>query len=102
MHDAVRSALDHRAFDRRQGAGEIRQPPSGFCAARLLSVRRRRQLDRRRVSSDAMWPKLAALLGSRDWASDSKLETAAGRRAIESEIEAAVAAWTSARDQKTP
>jgi crotonobetainyl-CoA:carnitine CoA-transferase CaiB-like acyl-CoA transferase len=45
-----------------------------------------------------MWPKLAALLGRADWASDSKLETAAGRRAIESEIEAAVAAWTSARD----
>ena len=41
MHDAVCSALDHRAFDRRQGAGEIRQPPSGFRAAWLLSLRRR-------------------------------------------------------------
>ena len=30
--------------------------------------------------------------------SESKLKTAAGRRAIESEIEAAIAAWTSARD----
>ena len=48
MHDAVRGALDHRAFDRRQGAGEIRQPPSGFRAAWLLSMRRRRQLDRGR------------------------------------------------------
>ena len=50
------------------------------------------------VSSDAMWPKLAALLGRADWAADAKLKTAAGRRAIESEIEAAIAAWTSARD----
>ena len=50
------------------------------------------------VSSDAMWPKLAALLGRADWAADAKLKTAAGRRAIESAIEAAISAWTSARD----
>jgi len=50
------------------------------------------------VSSDAMWPKLAMLLGRADWAADPKLETASGRRALESEIEAAIAAWTSARD----
>ncbi len=46
------------------------------------------------ISSDPMWPKLATLLGRADWAFDPKLATAAGRRAIESEIEAAVAAWT--------
>ena len=50
------------------------------------------------VSSDAMWPKLANLLGRADWASDPKLKTSAGRRAIEDEIEAAIAAWTSGRD----
>jgi crotonobetainyl-CoA:carnitine CoA-transferase CaiB-like acyl-CoA transferase len=50
------------------------------------------------VASDAMWPKLATLLGRAGWASDPGLKTAAGRRAIESEIEAAVSAWTSARD----
>jgi crotonobetainyl-CoA:carnitine CoA-transferase CaiB-like acyl-CoA transferase len=50
------------------------------------------------VSSDAMWPKLAKLLGRADWASDAKLTTAAGRRVIESEIEVAIAAWTSARE----
>jgi crotonobetainyl-CoA:carnitine CoA-transferase CaiB-like acyl-CoA transferase len=50
------------------------------------------------VSSDAMWPKLATLLGRADWASDPALKTAAGRRAIEGEIEAAILAWTSARD----
>ena len=50
------------------------------------------------VDSDAMWPKLAALLGRADWAADARLKTAAGRRAIEGEIEAAIAAWTSARD----
>jgi crotonobetainyl-CoA:carnitine CoA-transferase CaiB-like acyl-CoA transferase len=50
------------------------------------------------VSSDAMWPKLAGLLGRADWAADAKLKTADGRRAIESEIEAAITAWASARD----
>lgn len=50
------------------------------------------------ASSDAIWPKLARLLGRDDWASNSRLATAAGRRVIESEIEAVVAAWTSARD----
>jgi crotonobetainyl-CoA:carnitine CoA-transferase CaiB-like acyl-CoA transferase len=49
------------------------------------------------VSSDAMWSKLARLLGRSDWASDESLKTAAGRRKIESEIEAAIGAWTSAR-----
>ncbi|MGF6311105.1 crotonobetainyl-CoA:carnitine CoA-transferase CaiB-like acyl-CoA transferase [Bradyrhizobium sp. i1.8.4] len=50
------------------------------------------------VSDDAMWPKLARLLGREDWAEDEALETAAGRRTIETEIEAAITAWTSARD----
>ncbi|MFB9269285.1 CaiB/BaiF CoA transferase family protein [Bradyrhizobium erythrophlei] len=50
------------------------------------------------VSGDAMWPKLARLLGREDWATDAKLKSAAGRRAIEAEIEAAITAWTSARD----
>ena len=48
MHDAVCRALDRGAFDRRQGAGKIRQPPSGFRAAWLFPLRRRRQLDRGR------------------------------------------------------
>src|SRR5436190_4148928 len=50
------------------------------------------------VSSDEMWPKLAKLLGRVDWATDAGLKTAAGRRAIESEIEAAISAWTTARE----
>jgi crotonobetainyl-CoA:carnitine CoA-transferase CaiB-like acyl-CoA transferase len=50
------------------------------------------------VSSDAMWPKLVTLLGRADWAADTGLKTAAGRRAIEGEIEAAIGAWTAARD----
>jgi crotonobetainyl-CoA:carnitine CoA-transferase CaiB-like acyl-CoA transferase len=50
------------------------------------------------VSSDAMWPKLARLLGRADWAGDKTLKTAAARRNIESEIEAAIGAWTSARE----
>ena len=49
------------------------------------------------VSSDAMWPRLATLLGRADWAADASLKTAAGRREIESEIEAAISNWTSKR-----
>jgi crotonobetainyl-CoA:carnitine CoA-transferase CaiB-like acyl-CoA transferase len=49
------------------------------------------------VSDDVMWPKLTKLIGREAWASDASLKTAAGRRKIESEIEAAIAAWTSAR-----
>jgi crotonobetainyl-CoA:carnitine CoA-transferase CaiB-like acyl-CoA transferase len=50
------------------------------------------------VSSDAMWPRLAMLLGRADWATDARLSRAAGRREIETEIEAAISTWTSARD----
>jgi len=49
------------------------------------------------VSDDAMWPRLAKLLGREDWAGTASLKTAAGRRKIESEIEAAITAWTSTR-----
>ncbi|MGY4258214.1 crotonobetainyl-CoA:carnitine CoA-transferase CaiB-like acyl-CoA transferase [Bradyrhizobium sp. USDA 4516] len=50
------------------------------------------------VSDDAMWPKLTRLLGREDWTADAALKTATGRRAIEGEIEAAITAWTAARD----
>jgi crotonobetainyl-CoA:carnitine CoA-transferase CaiB-like acyl-CoA transferase len=49
------------------------------------------------VSGDAMWPKLAKLLGRTKWTVDQTLKSAEGRRKIESEIEAAIADWTSAR-----
>ncbi|MBI5318172.1 CoA transferase [Bradyrhizobium sp.] len=49
------------------------------------------------ASDDAMWPKLAGLLGRTDWAGDATLKTAAGRRKIEGEIEAAITQWTSTR-----
>ena len=49
------------------------------------------------VSGDAMWPKLARLLGRVDWAADEALKRAAGRRRIESEIEAVITQWTSTR-----
>jgi crotonobetainyl-CoA:carnitine CoA-transferase CaiB-like acyl-CoA transferase len=50
------------------------------------------------VSRDAMWPKLCQLLGRGDWAADETLKTAAGRRRIEAEIEAAIADWTATQD----
>jgi crotonobetainyl-CoA:carnitine CoA-transferase CaiB-like acyl-CoA transferase len=49
------------------------------------------------ASSDAMWQNLCKVLGRADWAGDATLRRAAGRRRIESEIEAAISAWTSAR-----
>jgi crotonobetainyl-CoA:carnitine CoA-transferase CaiB-like acyl-CoA transferase len=49
------------------------------------------------VSSDAMWPKLCKVLGRADWAANETLASAAGRRRIEAEIEAAIASWTSTR-----
>jgi crotonobetainyl-CoA:carnitine CoA-transferase CaiB-like acyl-CoA transferase len=49
------------------------------------------------VSGDAMWPRLCELLGRADWATDETLKSAAGRRQIESEIEAAITHWTSTR-----
>jgi crotonobetainyl-CoA:carnitine CoA-transferase CaiB-like acyl-CoA transferase len=49
------------------------------------------------VSSDAMWPKFARLLGRADWVADETLKAAAGRRRIENEIEAAIVNWTSTR-----
>jgi crotonobetainyl-CoA:carnitine CoA-transferase CaiB-like acyl-CoA transferase len=49
------------------------------------------------VSGDAMWPRLCKVLGREDWAADETLTRAAGRRAIEDEIEAAITDWTSRR-----
>ncbi|QWG14748.1 CoA transferase [Bradyrhizobium sediminis] len=49
------------------------------------------------VSSGEMWPRLCRVLGRADWAADETLGSAANRRRIESEIEAAIANWTSTR-----
>ena len=52
-------------------------------------------------SSDAMWPKLCALLKRNDWAHDATMKTAAGRRTHEDAIEQAVEEWTNTRDPDT-
>ncbi len=44
------------------------------------------------------WQRLAMLIGRDDWASDPALHDVDGRRAIESEIESAIAAWTASQD----
>jgi crotonobetainyl-CoA:carnitine CoA-transferase CaiB-like acyl-CoA transferase len=49
------------------------------------------------ASSDAMWTKLCKVLGRADWANDPSLTTAADRRRIENDIEAALSQWTTAR-----
>ncbi|MDF2231758.1 CoA transferase [Albimonas sp. CAU 1670] len=51
------------------------------------------------VTVDEAWPALARLLGREDWAGDPALTTPEGRRAIEDEIEAALATFTA---QRTP
>ena len=50
------------------------------------------------VTVDEAWPALARLLGREDWAADPALATPEGRRAIEDEIEQALAAFTAARE----
>ncbi|WGR97917.1 CoA transferase [Bradyrhizobium sp. ISRA443] len=45
-----------------------------------------------------MWQRLAILIGRPDWATDTSLKAAEGRRGIEDEIEKAIETWTLARD----
>ncbi len=49
------------------------------------------------IRSDAEWQALARLIGRDDLADDAALATLEGRRAREAELDAALAAWTSAR-----
>ena len=82
MHDAVRRALDRRAFDRRQAVREIRQSSSGFRAAWLFPLCRQRQLDRgRRFQRCDVAKAVRDCWAGPDWAADETLKTAAGRRA---------------------
>lgn len=46
------------------------------------------------VEDDAAWARLVRLLGSPNWATDSKLVTLAGRLQAQDEIEARLAEWT--------
>lgn len=98
MHDTVCRTLDHRPFGRRQAAREIRQSSPGFRAAWPFPLCRTGRLDRGRrfqrcdvaEARETAWP---CRLGRGRSAEDR-----VGRRRIESEIEAAIAAWTSARE----
>jgi crotonobetainyl-CoA:carnitine CoA-transferase CaiB-like acyl-CoA transferase len=47
------------------------------------------------VRDDAEWQRLAAVLGRADLAAEDRLRTAPGRRACQSELDAAIAQWTS-------
>jgi crotonobetainyl-CoA:carnitine CoA-transferase CaiB-like acyl-CoA transferase len=49
------------------------------------------------VTSDAAWSALCDVIGRADLVADAALSSAAGRRAREDELEAAIAAWTRAR-----
>jgi crotonobetainyl-CoA:carnitine CoA-transferase CaiB-like acyl-CoA transferase len=49
------------------------------------------------VTDDAAWRALCRTIGRPDLAADPALATAAGRRAVEAELEAAIAAWTRGR-----
>lgn len=50
------------------------------------------------VTDDASWQRLCHAIGRDDFGRDHALATAAGRRAREAELEAAIAAWTGERD----
>ncbi len=50
------------------------------------------------VFDDAQWERLRAALGDPAWARDPRFTTPAGRLAHQDEIDAAIAAWTAARD----
>lgn len=49
--------------------------------------------------NDRQWPRLARAIGREDLAEDERLATQAGRVAHQSEVDAAVARWTSQRDK---
>lgn len=51
------------------------------------------------VHDDAEWQRFRAAIGDPEWARDDRLATCLGRKAHESELEARVAEWTSARDR---
>lgn len=47
------------------------------------------------MESDDQWPALATLIGREDWSQRDGLQTLAGRKSREDEIEAAISEWTS-------
>ena len=49
------------------------------------------------VTDDAAWRRLCGAIGRADLAANPALATAAGRRAVEGEVEAAIAVWTNQR-----
>ena len=50
------------------------------------------------ITTDEQWHALVDVLGAPDWATDSDLETYAGRRARHDELDAHLAEWSAARD----
>lgn len=50
------------------------------------------------ATDEAMWHRLAILIGRPDWATDASLTSAEARRGIEDMIERAIEAWTLTRD----
>lgn len=53
------------------------------------------------VRSDAEWAAVAGLMGRRDLLADTRLATAAGRRALHDALDAAIAGWTIQRPAET-
>lgn len=51
------------------------------------------------LDDDAAFPRLAALVGRPEWASDPALATASGRRTREDALDAAIAAWSASQDR---
>jgi crotonobetainyl-CoA:carnitine CoA-transferase CaiB-like acyl-CoA transferase len=51
------------------------------------------------VFNDAEWDRLVAALGDPDWARDPRFATAAGRFALQDELDAHLSSWTKDRDR---
>jgi crotonobetainyl-CoA:carnitine CoA-transferase CaiB-like acyl-CoA transferase len=49
------------------------------------------------VADDTQWRALCQVVDRRDWVGDRSLATAAGRRAVEDEVDAALASWCASR-----
>ena len=83
-----------------QATDQIRQSSSGFGAAWLLSLCRRRQLDRGRGRQRCDVAKVRAAVWPRRLGIRWSPEDGPGRRTIENDIEAAIGAWTLARSPR--
>jgi crotonobetainyl-CoA:carnitine CoA-transferase CaiB-like acyl-CoA transferase len=98
---AAEQIVEHAAYGRlleRHGNRSATNVPQGVY--RTADVDRHGASDRWvaiAVADDAQWQALCQVLPRPDWADDRSLDTAVGRRRVEDELDAALAAWCASR-----